>query len=595
MDFISWEYLKEKGNTFFREKKYEEALKYYEKAIFINDRIEVLYSNKGTCEKCLQNYSQAILDYKKAITLNPLNAKNFNRLASVYLIVGDFFEAYGMQKKAIKIDPNNTSYKEQLDTINKMIDEGEQIEELDKQNNYDEIDKKYQNLIEKWPEFIYLKRNYILFLFKYLKYKEAREFIKDLFSSGKIKRNNPEFGFLSALLLYYIGDYKNAEILVKELKRDSLYPTEKCNDLLYKIQNIELVKQKGNELYNQKKYEDAIKAYTKALEFDPQHKKYNSLILVNRALCYEKIKKYYEALNDSNLSVKLNPNYARGYIKRANIYIQLKNFKAAIDDYDKAKKVDPSAPGIENYLKEINRNVANLESDLNTERQLKQKLCKEIISLKNVINIKDKIIKDKTKEIEELNRKKKEKQSIIISQSNYESKKDKIIELMQKLEIKEDLIKKMDNEIKGMKTRYPFELYNDEKLMIVTIETQDRITHHSFLCKNTHKFTYLENLLYEVYPELTETENYYLAQGKKINKYKTLEENNIKDNDIIILNKIDDEEDNLNSSFTSQSSYTSKKCFMSKESFGSLSRSNSEFFGFQIDNPKINTNPNNGK
>lgn len=194
-----------------------------------------------------------------------------------------------------------------------------------------------------------------------------------------------------------------------------------------------------------------------------------------------------------------------------------------------------------------------------------------------------------------MNRKKKEKQSIIISQSNYESKKDKIIELMQKLEVKEDLIKKMDNEIKGMKTRYPFELFNGEKLMIVKIETIDRIVNHSFLCKNTHKFTYLENLLYEVYPELTETENFFLAEGKKINKYKTLEDNNIKDNDTIILNKIDDEENNLNSSFSSQCSYTSKKSFMSKESFGGLSRNNSEFFGFQIDNPKINTNPNYGK
>ena len=121
MDFFSWEYLKEKGNTYFRDKKYEEALTYYKKAILLNDRIEVLYSNKGTCEKCLQNYKQAIFDYEKAIKINPSNAKNLNRLASVYLIIGELSEAYGLQKKALKIDPYNLSYKEQLDLINKMI------------------------------------------------------------------------------------------------------------------------------------------------------------------------------------------------------------------------------------------------------------------------------------------------------------------------------------------------------------------------------------------------------------------------------------------------------------------------------------------
>ena len=46
----SWERLKETGNSYFREKKYEEALKYYNKAIEINNGIEVLHSNQGTCE-----------------------------------------------------------------------------------------------------------------------------------------------------------------------------------------------------------------------------------------------------------------------------------------------------------------------------------------------------------------------------------------------------------------------------------------------------------------------------------------------------------------------------------------------------------------
>ena len=62
-------------------------------------------------------------------------------------------------------------------------------------------------------------------------------------------------------------------------------------DLLEKVNTIESVKNKGNEIFKQKKYEEAIEEYTKILEFDPNNKKFNSLILANRALCYQKLKK----------------------------------------------------------------------------------------------------------------------------------------------------------------------------------------------------------------------------------------------------------------------------------------------------------------
>ena len=46
----------------------------------------------------------------------------------------------------------------------------------------------------------------------------------------------------------------------------------------------------------------------------------------------------------------------------------------------------------------------------------------------------------------------------------------------------------------------------------------------------------IENILYDKYPEYIEYENYFLVNGIKINKNKTIEQNNIKYSDIIILN-----------------------------------------------------------
>ena len=99
-----------------------------------------------------------------------------------------------------------------------------------------------------------------------------------------------------------------------------------------------------------------------------------------------------------------------------------------------------------------------------------------------------------------------------------------------------------DNEIKELKlklSRYPFELKEGEKLMTVIITSNDQSIHNSIICKNTDKFNKVENRLYELFPEYSETENYFVVNGNKINKYKTLDDNKINDNDIIVLNVLE--------------------------------------------------------
>ena len=75
-------------------------------------------------------------------------------------------------------------------------------------------------------------------------------------------------------------------------------------------------------------------------------------------------------------------------------------------------------------------------------------------------------------------------------------------------------------------------------MSIIFISTSQDI-HCSIICKNTDEFHRIEGELYKKYPEYSENENFFLLNGKKINRYKTLEENGIKNNDKIMLNVID--------------------------------------------------------
>ena len=72
--------------------------------------------------------------------------------------------------------------------------------------------------------------------------------------------------------------------------------------------------------------------------------------------------------------------------------------------------------------------------------------------------------------------------------------------------------------------------------MPVIFQSFDSKIHYAIICKNTGRFNMIENILYDKYPEYIENENYFIVNGKKINKNKTMEQNNIKYSDIITLN-----------------------------------------------------------
>jgi len=122
---------------------------------------------------------------------------------------------------------------------------------------------------------------------------------------------------------------------------------------------------------------------------------------------------------------------------------------------------------------------------------------------------------------------------------------DKIKEIANILNSKEELnknIQEKDRKLKELElklSRYSLELNEGEKLMTINFSTIDRrIQNYSIICKNTDIFNNIEKRLYEDYEEYYDTENYFTINGKKINKCKNLEENNIHNNDAIILNII---------------------------------------------------------
>ena len=93
-----------------------------------------------------------------------------------------------------------------------------------------------------------------------------------------------------------------------------------------------------------------------------------------------------------------------------------------------------------------------------------------------------------------------------------------------------------DKEIKELRlklSRFPIQLEEGEKLISVIFESSDQKVHYSIICKNTSKFSIIEGKLYEEYNDYEELETFFTVNGRRINRNKTLDENKIKNNDIL--------------------------------------------------------------
>ena len=70
------------------------------------------------------------------------------------------------------------------------------------------------------------------------------------------------------------------------------------------------------------------------------------------------------------------------------------------------------------------------------------------------------------------------------------------------------------------------------------MSTDQKIKNYEIKCKMTDKFVDIEGKLYEKFPEYLEEETKFTIHEKTIKRHKTIEQNELKDNDIVTLNII---------------------------------------------------------
>ena len=89
------------------------------------------------------------------------------------------------------------------------------------------------------------------------------------------------------------------------------------------------------------------------------------------------------------------------------------------------------------------------------------------------------------------------------------------------------------NIINDIKLNIPIEIKLGEKMMSVIFISIDQNIYYSTICKNTDIFSNIEEKFYDKYPEYKNATSEFFVNGNKIDRLKNIDDNKIKNSDII--------------------------------------------------------------
>jgi tetratricopeptide (TPR) repeat protein len=124
----------------------------------------------------------------------------------------------------------------------------------------------------------------------------------------------------------------------------------------------EKIARQGAEAVKAKDWNRAVNEFRRAAEMDHKYAQNYFAALVQRGATYREQQKFQEALADFTEALKIKPNDADTYERRAYVYMQVKEYDKALADYTASLKADPKEARVyllRSYIYEVKGDARN--------------------------------------------------------------------------------------------------------------------------------------------------------------------------------------------------------------------------------------------
>jgi tetratricopeptide (TPR) repeat protein len=163
------------------------------------------------------------------------------------------------------------------------------------------------------------------------------------------------------------------------------------------LEEAEKLKSQGNAYMQKKAYEAAASSYTGALKLTPSGPN-SHVYFSNRAAALLSLKRFQEAILDSERSLSLKPNYGKAHARLGLAHFLLGDYRQAMEAYSVALKYEPDNKSSKSYLEKAAKRLAAQEqegSQAPSEQQATHATQPFVASSFSVVSEWDKSIKGK--------------------------------------------------------------------------------------------------------------------------------------------------------------------------------------------------------
>ena len=123
------------------------------------------------------------------------------------------------------------------------------------------------------------------------------------------------------------------------------------SEIIEKKKKARDLKEKGNIAFKKKKYEEAERCYSEAIQLNMGFRPY----WTNRASCRNVMKKYEEAISDCDSALSIDPKCTRTITQKGNALLGLERYDQAKECYESLRPLgeDKSADSLLKKLHDI--------------------------------------------------------------------------------------------------------------------------------------------------------------------------------------------------------------------------------------------------
>lgn len=362
--------LKDKGNECFKEKKYEEAVKYYDYALKLK-KDPVFYSNRSACYVSLNKLEKVIEDTTEALRLKPDYSKCLLRRATANESLGNYADAMldlsavslygGYSAQTIEPVLERNMNKQAMQVLKKKLAEGEK-HQLPSNTSL----ASFFGIFPSETSFANYDKNF----------EADRTLLKALKALNERKSGLYEVAdqsFEKAAELYnaaYQKSPQNAALkqkLATALEHVGIFKFLKNEPLeAHKIleRAVELFPRPNSYIYmalimaDKGQTEDYTKYFDLALKLDEN----NSAVYYHRGQMYFITQQYEKALKDFTKAKECNPTNIFPYIQIACLAYRENRFNDCEALFNEARHKFPTAPEVPNFYAEIFSDKGDLEN-----------------------------------------------------------------------------------------------------------------------------------------------------------------------------------------------------------------------------------------